>query len=180
MTCIDLGGLLAAAAADLRPPAFVHWDVPGGDSPAEQAAAGYVMAVNLVLRAAAMDCEGAWEKRQEIYAAEIARLQATDATADPEVVDQLNSQQLRGDLNDRYRADLVSMAQEGYGRVTTLITALRADLHGLARTEVLERVGATVEEINGLTQRLFDIDRPGGSVQEFLASRNLDTTVPGH
>jgi hypothetical protein len=44
-------------------------------------------------------------------------LQAADATADPEAVDQLKSQQLRGDLNDRYRTDLIAMAQEGYGRV---------------------------------------------------------------
>ena len=45
---------------------------------------------------------------------------------------------------------------------------------------MLERVGATVDEINGLTQRLFDIDRPGGSVQDFLASRNFDTPIPGY
>lgn len=179
MTGIDVGSLMLAAATDARPAAFVRWDVPGGDSPAEQAATGYVMAVNLVLRAAAMDCEIAWEKRQKIYAAEIARLQAADATADPEVVEQFTSEQLRGELNDRYRADLSATAQEGYGRVVELITALRSDDHRLARAEVLERVGTAVDAINALTQRLFDMDRPGATVQEFLATRNLDTTVPG-
>ncbi len=178
MTGIDVGGLIAAAASDLRPAAFVRWDVPGGDSPAEQAATGYVMAVNLIVRTAALDCESAWEKRQKIYAAEIARLHSADATADPEVVEQLNSEQLRGKLDDRYRADLISMAEEGYRRVVELTAALDNDVRHLARTEVLERVGTAVDEINALTQRLFDIDRPGGTVHDFLASRNLDTIVP--
>jgi hypothetical protein len=141
MTDIDLGSLLAAAAADLRPATFVRREIPAGDSPAEQAAAGYVMAVNLVSRAAEMDCEDAWRDRQKIYAAEIARLHTAGGTADP-------------------------------------AAALCTDLRHLPRIEVLKRVSTAVEEINALTQRLIDVDRPGGTVHEFLAARHLDTTVP--
>ncbi len=51
---------------------------------------------------------------------------------------------------------------------------------GISRTEILERMAATVDEINALTQRLIDEYRPGDSVYEFLSGRTLDTTVPPH
>jgi hypothetical protein len=49
---------------------------------------------------------------------------------------------------------------------------------GTSRTEMLERMSATVDEINALTQRLIDEYRPGASVYDFLSARTLDTTVP--
>ena len=49
---------------------------------------------------------------------------------------------------------------------------------GTSRTEMIERMSATVDEINALTQRLIDEYRPGASVYDFLSARTLDTTVP--
>lgn len=190
MTEFNLDRMLAAAAADPRPPARVRDDIPTGHSPADQAAAGYAMAVNLVTGAAELDCDADWRRRQRIYAAEIARLQTEGGTAEPAVIDKLNTERERAALNARYCADLNTIAQAGYERIFELMVLLRADLKDLAaelttlrqtgtsRTEVLKRVAAAVDEINSLTQRLIDEYRPGASVHEFLAARTLDTTVP--
>jgi hypothetical protein len=148
------------------------------------------MAVNLVTRAAELDCDADWRRRQRIYAAEIARLQTKGGTADPTVIDQLNTERVRATLNARYCAELHTIAQAGYERIFELMDPLRGDLTqlaeapttlrraGISRTEILERMAATVDEINALTQRLIDQYRPGDSVHEFLSARTLDTTVP--
>jgi hypothetical protein len=127
MTDFDLANLQAAANADPRPKASIPDEIPSGTSPADQAIAGYTMAVNLVTRAADLDCDADWRRRQRIYATEIAR--------GPREV-------------------------------------------GTTRTEMVERMSATVDKINALTQRLIDEYRPGASVYDFLSARTLDTTVP--
>jgi len=175
MTDFDLAGLQAAAAADRRPKASVPDEIPTGSSPADQAVAGYAMAVNLVTQAAELDCDADWRRRQRIYAAEIARLQIDGGTADPAVVDELNTEWVRATLNARYCTELQTIAQAGYERIFELMGP-RQD--GISRTEILEQMAATVDEINALTQRLIDEYRPGASVYEFLSARTLDTTVP--
>jgi hypothetical protein len=175
MTDFDLAGLQAAAAADQRPTASTPDEIPTGTSPADQAVAGYAMAVNLVSQAAELDCDADWRRRQRIYAAEIARLQIDGGTADPAVVDELNAEWVRATLNARYCAELHIIAQAGYERIFELIGP-RQD--GISRTRILEHMAATVDEINALTQRLIDECRPGASVYEFLSARTLDTTVP--
>jgi hypothetical protein len=95
MSDFDLASLRAAAAADPRPRASAPDGIPMGTSPADQAVAGYAMAVNLVTRAAELDCDAGWRRRQRIYAAEIARLQNEGGTADSAVVDKLNTERLR-------------------------------------------------------------------------------------
>ncbi|GAB7145146.1 hypothetical protein [Mycobacterium riyadhense] len=190
MTDIDLESLRAAAAADPRPSTSTREEIPPGCSPVDQAVAGYVMAVNLVIWDAEYDCEVSWECRQKIYIAEIARLETEGGPADPEIIDNLNLEMARADLNARYCTDMKKLAQEGYERIFELMVPLRADLRLLAagsaalseasttRTEVLKRVAFGVDEINAQTQRLVEVYRPGADVQEFLAARNLDTTVP--
>ncbi len=175
MTDFDLAGLQAAAAADPRPKASVPNEIPTGTSPADQAVAGYAMAVNLVTQAAELDCDADWRRRQRIYAAEIERLQIEGGTADPAVIDKLNAEWVRATLNSRYCAELHTIAQAGYERIFELIGPRQA---GTTRTQILERMAATVDEINALTQRLIDEYRPGDSVYEFLSARTLDTTVP--
>jgi hypothetical protein len=190
MSDFDLASLQVAAATDPRPSASAPDGIPTGTSPADQAVAGYAMAVNLVTRAAELDCDADWRRRQRIYAAEIARLQTEGGTADPAVIDQLKTERVRATLNARYCAELHTIAQAGYERIFELMDPLRADLTqlaeapttlrraGISRTEILERMAATVDEINALTQRLIDQYRPGDSVYEFLSARTLDTTVP--
>ena len=192
MTDFDLAGLQAAAAADPRPRTSAPNEIPSGTSPADQAVAGYAMAVNLVTQAAELDCDADWRRRQRIYAAEITRLQTEGGTAGPTVIDTLNTERVRATLNARYCAELNTIAQAGYERIFELMGPLRADLaqlaeapttlrqDGVSRTEILERMAATVDEINALTQRLIDEYRPGDSVYEFLSARTLDTTVPPH
>jgi hypothetical protein len=97
MSDFDLASLQAAAASDIRPSASAPDEIPTGTSPADQAVAGYAMAVNLVTRAA-----------------EIARLQTGSGTADPTVIDQLNTERVRATLNARYCAELHTIAQAGY------------------------------------------------------------------
>jgi hypothetical protein len=174
MTDFMLADLQADAAADLRPKASTPDDVPTGTSPAEQAVAGYIMAANLVVQAAELDCDAGWRRRQRLYAAEIGRLQTHGGTADPVVVDTMGTERDRAALNARYCAELESIIQSGYERIFELI----GQHHASTRTELLERMAATVDEINGLTQRLIDEYRPGDSVYEFLSARTLDTTVP--
>lgn len=175
MTDFDLAGLKAAAAADPRPRASTPDEIPTGTSPADQAIAGYAMAVNLVTRAAELDCDADWRRRQRIYAAEIARLETDGGTADPAVIEQLATEQPRATLNARYCEELHTIAQAGYDRIFELMDPSRK---GTTRTEILERMAATVDEINALTQRLIDEIRPGTSVYDFLSARTLDTTVP--
>jgi hypothetical protein len=175
MTDFDLAGLQAAAAADPRPKALTPDGIPMGTSPADQAVAGYAMAVNLVTKAAELDCDAGWRRRQRIYGAEIARLQNEGGTADSAVVDTLNTERVRAALNARYCAELHTIAQAGYERIFELVGPREL---GTSRTEMLERMAATVDEINALTQRLIDEYRPGASVYDFLSARTLDTTVP--
>ncbi len=175
MSDFDLASLRAAAAADPRPKPSVPDEIPTGSSPADQAVAGYAMAVNLVTQAAELDCDADWRRRQRIYAAEIARLQIEGGTADPAVIDELNAESVRATLNARYCAELHVIAQAGYARIFEL-KGRRKD--GVSRTKILEQMAVTVGEINALTQRLIDEYRPGDSVYEFLSARTLDTTVP--
>lgn len=175
MSKFDLASLQAAAAADPRPRTSTADEIPTGTSPADQAVAGYVMAVNLVTRAAELDCDADWRRRQRIYAAEIAQLQIDGGTADPAVIDKLDTDRVRATLNARYCAELHTIAQAGYERIFELMDSRLA---GTGRTQTLERMAATVDEINALTQRLIDEYRPGDSVYEFLSARTLDTTVP--
>jgi hypothetical protein len=175
MTDFDLASLRAAAAADHRPSTSTPDEIPTGTSPTDQAVAGYVMAVNLVTRASELDCDADWRRRQRIYAAEIARLQNEGGTADSAVIDELSTEQVRATLNARYCEELHTIAQAGYERIFELMGSREI---GATRTQILERMSATVDEINALTQRLIDEYRPGDSVYEFLSARTLDTTVP--
>lgn len=175
MTDFDLASLQAAANADPRPTAEIPDEIPPGTSPTDQAVAGYVMAVNLVTRAAELDCDADWRRRQRIYAAEIVRLQTDGGTADPAVLEKLDTERVRATLNARYCEELHTIAQAGYERVFELMDPRNA---GTIRTEVLDRMAATIDEINALTQRLIDEYRPGASVYDFLSARTLDTTVP--
>lgn len=175
MTDFDLAGLQAALVADLRPKGSTPDEIPTGASPTDQAVAGYVMAVNLVTRAAELDCDADWRRRQRIYAAEIARLETEGGTADPAVIEKLDTERVRATLNARYCADLYAIAQAGYERIFELRDPSQK---GATRTEIFERMAATVDEINALTQRLIDEYRPGASVYDFLSARTLDTTVP--
>ena len=175
MTDYDLASLQAAANADSRPTASIPDEIPTGTSPADQAVAGYTMAVNLVTRAAELDCDADWRRRQRIYAAEIARLQTDGSTVDSAVLDKLDTERVRATLNTRYCEELHTIAQAGYERIFELMDPRDA---GISRTEVLERMTAIVDEINALTQRLIDEYRPGASVYDFLSARTLDTTVP--
>jgi hypothetical protein len=177
MTDFDLASLQAAAQADARPKASIPDEIPTGTSPADQAVAGYAMAVNLVTRAAELDCDADWRRRQRIYAAEIARLQTEGGTVDPAVLDKLDTEWVRATLNARYCEELNTIAQAGYERIFALMGP--PDV-GTTRTEVLDQMSATVDEINALTQRLLDEYRPGASVYDFLSARTLDTTVPRH
>jgi hypothetical protein len=175
MSDFDLANLQAAANADPRPKASIPDEIPTGTSPADQAVAGYAMAVNLVTRAAELDCDADWRRRQRIYAAEIARLQIDGGTADPAILDELDTERVRATLNTRYCAELHATAQAGYECIFELMDPRGV---GSSRTNMLERMSATVDEINALTQRLIDEYRPGASVYDFLAARTLDTTVP--
>jgi len=175
MTYFDLADLQAAANADPRPKASIPDETPMGTSPTDQAVAGYTMAVNLVTRAAELDCDADWRRRQRIYATEIARLQIDGGTADPAVLGELSTERARATLNARYCTELHNTAQAGYERVFELIAAREV---GTTRAEMVDRMAATVDEINALTQRLIDEYRPGASVYDFLSARTLDTTVP--
>jgi hypothetical protein len=175
MTDFDLASFQAAAAADSPRKASVPDEIPTGTSPADQAVAGYAMAVNLVTQAAELDCDADWRRRQRIYAAEMARLQIEGGTADPAVIGKLNAESAQATLNARYCEELHSIAQSGYERIFELMGRGK---DGVSRTQILEQMAATVDEINALTQRLIDEYRPGDSVYEFLSARTLDTTVP--
>ena len=175
MSDFDLAGLRAAAAADPRPRTSAPDGIPMGTSPADQAVAGYAMAVNLVTQAAELDCDAGWRRRQCIYAAEIARLESEGGSADSAVVDKLNTERVRATLNTRYCEELHTIAQAGYERIFELMGPHEV---GTSRTEILDRMATTVDEINALTQRLIDEYRPGDSVYDFLSARTLDTTVP--
>jgi hypothetical protein len=175
MTDFDLASLRAAAAADRRPSTSAPDEMPMGTSPADQAVVGYAMAVNLVTRAAELDCDADWRRRQRIYADEISRLENEGGTADSAVIDKLNTERVRATLNARYCEELHTIAQAGYERIFELMGSREV---GTTRTEILERMSTKVDEINALTQRLIDEYRPGDSVYEFLSARTLDTTVP--
>lgn len=190
MTDMDLGSVLAAAIAEPRPAISAPKEVPTGNSPVDQALAGYVMAVNLVIGAAELDCDLNWRYRQDIYTAEVARLQAEVGTADPAVIDTLKSTMARTVLTDRHCTNVKEIARTSYERVIALMPSLHADLcqldaaptalrgSGSNRTEILMRVATAVEQINAQSQRLIDQHCPGATVAEFPAARNLDTTVP--
>jgi hypothetical protein len=175
MSDFDLARLQAAAAADPRPTASSPDGIPIGTSPADQAVAGYAMAVNLVTQAAELDCDAGWRRSQRIYAAEITRLESEGGTADSAVIDKLNTERVRATLNARYCEELHTIAQAGYERIFELVAPREV---GTSRTELLDRMATTVDEINALTQRLIDEYRPGASVYDFLSARTLDTTVP--
>jgi hypothetical protein len=175
MSDFDLANMQAAAVADPRPKASIPDEIPTGTSPADQAVAGYAMAVNLVTRAAELDCDADWRRRQRIYAAEIARLQIDGGTADCAVLEELDTERVRARLNTRYCAELHATGQAGYERIFKLMDPRGV---GSSRTDMRERMSATVDEINALTQRLIDEYRPGASVYDFLSARTLDTTVP--
>src|ERR1700759_3783075 len=96
-------------------------------------------------------------------------------TADSAVVDELNTERVRATLNARYCEELHTIAQAGYERIFELMGPHDV---GTSRTEILDRMSATVDEINALTQRLIDEYRPGDSVYDFLFARTLHTTVP--
>jgi hypothetical protein len=174
MSDFDFAGLRAAAAADPRPKASAPDEIPAGTSPAGQAVAGYAMAVNLVTQAAELDCDAGWRRRQRIYAAEIPRLESEGGTADSAVVDELNTERVRATLNARYCEELHTVAQAGYERIFELMGPHDV---GASRTEMLDRMATTVDEINALTRCLIDEYRPGDSVYDFLSARTLDTTV---
>jgi hypothetical protein len=175
MSDFDLAAMQDAATADPRPTPSTPDGIPTGTSPADQAIAGYAMAVNLVTQAVELDCDADWRRRQRIYAAEIARLQTDGGTAHPAVIDQLETEWVRATLNIRYREELHTIAQAGYERIFDITTQSQT---GSSRTEILDRMATTVDEINALTQRLIDQYRPGASVYDFLSARTLDTTVP--
>lgn len=100
MSGFDLAGLQAVAAADRRPTTAAPNEIPTGTSPADQAVAGYAMAVNLVSRSA-----------------EFGRLQTDRGTIDPAVIDKLNAEWTRATLNARYCSELQTIAQPGYDRL---------------------------------------------------------------
>jgi hypothetical protein len=137
-----------------------------------------------------LDCDLNWRHRQGIYAAEIARLQAEGGTADPAVIGRLKTAMDQAVLSDRYCTNVKGIARTSYERVVEIMATLRADLPqldaaptalreaGTNGAEAIKRVAAAVEQINAQTQRLIDQHCPGASVAEFLAARNLDTTVP--
>jgi hypothetical protein len=175
MSDFDCADLQAAATADLRPRPSTPDEIPTGTSPTDQAVAGYVMAVNLATQAAELDCDADWRRRQRLYATEIARLQNDGGTADSAVLDQLDTERVRATLNARYREELHTIAQTGYERIFELMNPRQA---GTNWAHTLERMAATVDEINALTQRLIDEYSPGDSVYDFLSARTLDTTVP--
>jgi hypothetical protein len=173
---IDLADWQTAMAADLRPIAAVPDEIPPGTSPADQAVAGYTMAANLVIRAAELDCDADWRRRQRIYANEISRIETEGGTVDPAAINKLNAEEVRATLNARYCAELYIIVQAGYERIFGLMGPLRDRC--TSRAAALRRMTAAVDEINALTQRLIDEYRPGDSVYEFLSARTLDTTVP--
>lgn len=186
---IDLGGLLAAAAADPKPPSSAPDDIPEGDSPADRALAGYMMAVNMVCGAAEADCHASYRHRQAMYAAEIARLETHGGTADPAVVDALRAQTAQDAQQALRCAELSATAKSGHQQVRELMQHLLDAVHGLRppRTEreaaavgVKERklVSAAVDTINAMTQGWLDYQGTGTTVEEFLAAHGLDTTVP--
>lgn len=175
MSGFKLVDLQTAAAADLRPTASTLDEVPTGTSPVEQAVAGYIMAVNLVTQAVELDCDAGWRRRQRLYAAEIGRLQTHGGTVDPDIVDRLRTERDSAVLNARCGAEPDSTIQSGYEKIFELMGPEHARS---IPTEVRERMAATIDEINALTQRLIDEYRPGDSVYEFLSARTLDTTVP--
>jgi hypothetical protein len=175
MSDFDLAKLKAAAAADARPRPSTPDEVLTGTLPTDQAVAGYAMAVNLVTQAAELDCDADWRRRQRLYADEIDRLQNDGGTVDSAVLDKLDTERVRATLNARYCAELHTIAQAGYEKIFELLNPLE---EANTRTETLEKMAATVDEINALTQRLIDEYRPGDSVYDFLSARTLDTTVP--
>jgi hypothetical protein len=87
----------------------------------------------------------------------------------------LNTERVRATLNARYCEEPHTIAQAGYERIFELMGPPEV---GTSRTEILDRMATTVDEINALTQRLIDEYRPGDSVYDFLSARTLDTTVP--
>src|ERR1700761_6942812 len=117
-----------------RPRASAPDEIPMGTPPADQAVAGYAMAVNLVSQAAELDCDAGWRRRQRIYAAEIARLESGGGTADSAVVDTLNTERVRAALNARYCEELHTIAQAGYERIFELMGPHDV---GSSRTEIL-------------------------------------------
>ncbi len=188
MIDLDLASLLAAAIAEPRPQISARKEVPTGSSPVDQALAGYFMATNLVIEAAELDCDLNWRHRQSIYAAEIARLQAEGGTADPAVIDSLKTAMEHCVLSERHCTNVKEIARASNERVVEIMAALHADLPQLnaapthlreaGTQEIFKRLAVAVDQINAQTQRLIDQHCPGATVAEFLAARNLDTTVP--
>lgn len=190
MTDIDLGALLAAAA-EPRPPISTPDDIPTGKSPADQAIAGYTMAVNMVCAAAEADCHADYRRRQEIYAAEITRLHIEGGTADPAVIEQLRTETAAGEVRARRCAELNGTAKLGYEHVGDLMRHLLDALHSLPaphderqadalRAKECELVAVAVDTINAMTQRWLDFHGGNTTVDQFLAAHNLDTTVPSY
>lgn len=186
---ISLGGLLAAAAADPRPPISEFDEIPNGDSPTDQALAGYTMAVNMVYAAAEADCHANYRHRQATYAAEIARLEAHGGTADPTVIETLRTQTAQATQQARQCAELSSAADLGYQRVRDLRQHLLNALDGLrppraeheaaaVRVKQHKLVSSAVDTINAMTQSWLDYLGSGITVAEFLTAQGLDTTVP--
>ena len=175
MTDFDLAGLQAAAAADPRPKASTPNEIPTGTSPPTKPSP-------------AMPWPSIWSPKPPSLTAMPIGVAVNASTPPrshdskskaalpiPQLIDKLNAEWVRATLNARYCAELHTIAQAGYERIFELMGPRQA---GTTRTEILERMAATVDEINALTQRLIDEYRPGDSVYEFLSARTLDTTVP--
>jgi len=191
MTDADLGSLLIAAITDPRPPISALQEIPTGGSPAEEALAGYVTAVNLLIEAAEIDCDLRWRYRQEIYAAEIGRLQSEGGTADPAVIEKVNTHLAHTELSDRYCAAVKKIARTSGECVFDIMSAIRAHLRqldgaptvlcrgGNNRTEVITWLAAAVEEINAQTQRLIDKYHPEAFRPRVLGPHLISTPPSG-
>jgi hypothetical protein len=134
------------------------------------------------------DQDLAWRWRRQVYATEIARLQAEGGTVDPAVTDTLNLEKAGAELNERYHADLKKIAQAGYERIFEIIAPLTEHLpllttapRGCGKPESAERNYSSPSLVRSTksTRRLKSHrpDCPAATVADFLAARRVDTTV---
>ncbi|MDI3313412.1 MAG: hypothetical protein QJR12_03710 [Mycobacterium sp.] len=186
----DLDWLRHAAATDERPPPMERDELPRGQAPQCRAAAGYALAVNKITDALYADNLAAWQRRHGLYAAEIARLKTQGGTIDPAFIERLHSEiEWAAMKADRF-ADFNTTAGQGHRRIRELLSTLNNEMWQRAaataslrqaaadRIDILNNVAAVVDEINAMTQRVLDEYGPKTLVADFLASHNLDTTVP--
>jgi hypothetical protein len=186
----ELDWLRHAAATDVRPPPVEPDELPRGAAPQCRAAAGYALAVNKVSDALYADNLAAWQRRQDLYAAEIARLEAEGGTTDPAFIERLGVEiEWAAMKADRF-ADFNTTAAEGHKRIHQLLSTLNSEMYlraatatslrqaAASRIGILNDVAAAVDEINQMTQRILDQHGPKTLVADFLAAHHLDTTVP--